>query len=310
MRTGQPTSHLSITRTPTTSTNSASSPSATATPITCLLTGMPTPAQSKHRIELHRGLNLITVCITLTAALLGSALFKSSLFLQGNNLTPDIHVISGPTSLSNAKSMLSPPPPYYMPNTKCHPNRPIPNSDSEPVLPPSSPHAHLFPSAQYSEANSLKELPITDPSNIFFTTIAVHSTKDNTYLSFNAHMGFIRPMTNDDILSFQEAADTTSKQLADMWETFLSCQNQYLDSIHNSTEQKQSNSSSYACSHTTKLSPDQELRNAGLDSRILSSYSEYHENETVTALELPPVSSPNLDPNSAEFLEQTLMHWA
>ena len=51
-------------------------------------------------------------------------------------------------------------------------------------------------------------------------------------------MGFIRPMTNDDILSFQEAADTTSKQLADMWETFLSCQNQYLDSIHNSTEQK------------------------------------------------------------------------
>ena len=57
---------------PTTSTNSASSSSATATPITCLLTGMPTPAQPKHRIELHRAFNLITVCITLTTALLGS----------------------------------------------------------------------------------------------------------------------------------------------------------------------------------------------------------------------------------------------
>ena len=65
-----------------------------------------------------------------------------------------------------------------MPNTKCHPSRDIPDSDSEPVLPLSSPHAHLFPSAQYSEANSLKELPITDCFNVFFTTIVVHSTKD------------------------------------------------------------------------------------------------------------------------------------
>ena len=116
-------------------------------------------------------------------------------------------------------------------------------------------------------------------------------------------------MTGDDILSFQEAADTTSKQLADMWETFLSCQNQYLDFIHNSTEQKQSNSSAYACSHTPRLSPDQELRKAGLDSRILSPYSEYHENETATALELPPVSSLNFDPNSTEFHEQILLRY-
>ena len=116
-------------------------------------------------------------------------------------------------------------------------------------------------------------------------------------------MGFIQPMTNNDILSFQEAADM-SKQLADMWETFLSCQNQYLDFIHNSTEQQQSNSSVYACSHTSKLSPDQEFRNAGLDSKILSPYSEYHENETVTALELPSVSSPNFDPNSTAFHKQ------
>ena len=36
----------------------------------------------------------------------------------------------------------------------------------------------------------------------------------------------------------------------------------------------------------------------------LFEYSEYHENETVTALELPPVSSPNFDPNSTEFHEQ------
>ena len=84
---------------PITSTNSASSSSATATPVTRLLAGMPTPAQPKHRIELHRGFNLITICITFTTALLGSALFNSSLFLQGNFLTQDIHVISGPTSL-------------------------------------------------------------------------------------------------------------------------------------------------------------------------------------------------------------------
>ena len=178
--------------------DSASSSSATAAPITFLLTGMPNPAQPKHRIELHMGLNLITVCITLTAALFGSPLFNSPLFLQGNNLTPDIHVISGPTSLSNARSILSPPSLYSMPNTKCHPSRPKADSDSEPVSPPSSPQAHLFPSAQYFKANSVKELPITDPSKDFFTAIAVHSTKNNTYLSFNANVRFIRPMTNDD----------------------------------------------------------------------------------------------------------------
>ena len=43
--------------TTTTSTDSASSSSATAAPITCLLTGMPTPAQPKHCIKSHRGLN-------------------------------------------------------------------------------------------------------------------------------------------------------------------------------------------------------------------------------------------------------------
>ena len=96
-------------------------------------------------------------------ALLGSALFNSSLFFQGNHLTPDIHVISGPASSSNAKSMLSPPPPYYMPNTKCHPSRPTPNSDSEPVLPPSSPHAHLFPSAQYSKPIHSKNYQLLTP---------------------------------------------------------------------------------------------------------------------------------------------------
>ena len=312
MQTWQPTSRLSITRTPN-HINKFSLEFVSYSHTNYLSFNRyayPSPAQPKHRIELHRSLNLILVCITLTAALLGSALFNSSLFLQGNHLTPDIHVISGPTSLSNAKSMLSPPGPHYMPNTKCHPSRPIPNSDSEPVLPPSSPHADLFPSARYSEANSLKELPITDPFNVFFTTIAVHSTKDNTYLPFNANMGFIRPMTNDDILSFQEAADTRSKQLADMWETFFSYQNQYLHSIHNSTEQKQSNSSAYACSHTPRLSPDQDLRNSGLDSRILSPYSEYHENEMVTALELPPVSSPNFDRTQPNFMNKSLMHWA
>ena len=81
-----------------------------------------------------------------------------------------------------------------MPDTKCHPSRPIPDSDSEPVLSPSSPHAHLFPSEQYSGANSLKELPITDPSNVFFTTIAVHSIKDNTYHQWEEE-DYLQPAT-------------------------------------------------------------------------------------------------------------------
>ena len=51
--------------------------SQTAAPVTCLLTGLPTPTQLYHRIPLHKGLNFVTVCLLLTAALVGSNLFHS-----------------------------------------------------------------------------------------------------------------------------------------------------------------------------------------------------------------------------------------
>ena len=76
--------------------------SQTAAPVTCLLTGLPTPTQLYRRIPLH----FVTVCLLLTTRLVGSNLFHSFHFYsQGNQLAEDLHVLSGPTSLSSIPSV-------------------------------------------------------------------------------------------------------------------------------------------------------------------------------------------------------------
>ena len=45
--------------------------------ITCLLTAMPSPAHPSFHIRLHRGFNLVTLCLVITASLVGSTLFFS-----------------------------------------------------------------------------------------------------------------------------------------------------------------------------------------------------------------------------------------
>ena len=76
--------------------------SQTAAPVTCLLTGLPTPTQLYRRIPLRKGLNFVTVCLLLTTALVGSNLFHSSLYLQGNQLTEDLQVLSGMRGVESA----------------------------------------------------------------------------------------------------------------------------------------------------------------------------------------------------------------
>ena len=76
-----------------------------AVPVTCPLTGLPTPTQLYHKIPLHKSLNFVTVCLLLTTTLVGSNLFHSSLYLEGNQPTEDLHVLSGPTSLSSISKL-------------------------------------------------------------------------------------------------------------------------------------------------------------------------------------------------------------
>ena len=135
---------------------------------------------------------------------------------------PDIQVLRGPTSLLEIKST-SRPPIIGFTNTKCHPSRPINHLELNRLEQSSHTKAFLYPNSQYENAKSLDELPVPNPSETFFVTVAIHSNKEYITLSFNANLGFIRSITDEDNKIFHEAAQTTSERLSDAWKTFIHC---------------------------------------------------------------------------------------
>ena len=50
---------------------------------TCLLTAMPTPSQASSYIRLHRGFNIVTLCLVMTASIVGSSLLSKAPLLFG-----------------------------------------------------------------------------------------------------------------------------------------------------------------------------------------------------------------------------------
>ena len=49
---------------------------------TCLLTSTPLPKAPKERVQLHRGFNIATLCLVLTASLIGTSVLTSPLWLD------------------------------------------------------------------------------------------------------------------------------------------------------------------------------------------------------------------------------------
>ena len=76
--------------------------------ITCLLTGAPPLGVNKHSQSLHRGLNFVTVCVTLSAALMGYQVIRQPLWIEGKDIQPGVKVLSGPFDLSQISSNVTP----------------------------------------------------------------------------------------------------------------------------------------------------------------------------------------------------------
>ena len=66
--------------------SSSSSMAPPSTNVTCLLTAMPSPSHPSTHIRLHRGFNLVTLCLVMTASLVGSSLFSSPQWLEGQEI--------------------------------------------------------------------------------------------------------------------------------------------------------------------------------------------------------------------------------
>ena len=54
--------------------------------VACLLTGAPPPGVHKRSQTLHRGLNFVTVCVTLSAAFMGCQAVRQPLWIEGRDI--------------------------------------------------------------------------------------------------------------------------------------------------------------------------------------------------------------------------------
>ena len=146
--------------------DSAKSDVTVTTPVS-LLTSTPTPSQPSEPIRLHRGFNLVTLCLVMTASLVGSSMFSSPFWLEGNEVCPEVQVVSGPispTCISSQPVIPEPPQALNQNYPKCRPSRMLPE-----LKEPPHPNGVLI-SQTPSELSAL-ELP--DFSTVFSTTVLV-----------------------------------------------------------------------------------------------------------------------------------------
>ena len=185
--------------------------------VTCLLTSMPSPSTPSSHIRLHRGFNLVTLCLVMTASFVGSTLFSSPQWLEGNEISPGIQVISGPRDMNAISSVPSLNGPLFFPHEghnypKCWPSRMCPPFESPPV------QAGILNSPiQPLDIGNAFAADVPDFSTKFYTTVLVKATKDHTVLPHNANLGSIQPFTSNHEQVFSDAADHTAHTLADTW---------------------------------------------------------------------------------------------
>ena len=79
--------------------------------VTCLLTGAPFPGHSSGPSKLNRGLNFVSVYLTLGTSLL--SLSHSDLWVHGQEIQCGVRVLSGPFHLTAATDQI-------LPNVSCH----------------------------------------------------------------------------------------------------------------------------------------------------------------------------------------------
>ena len=168
---------------------------------TCLLTAMPSPAHPSYHIRLHRGFNLVTLCLVMTASLVGSTLLSSPQWLEGKEISPGLQVIRGPFDMNAISSGPSLDEPLFLQTEghnypKCRPSRVLP-----PFEPPSVQAGVLNSPIQPLDIGNAFGTAVPDFSTKFYTTVIVKATKDHPVLPHNASLGTIKPFTpkNDKI---------------------------------------------------------------------------------------------------------------
>ena len=250
--------------------------------ITCLLTGAPPLGVHKHSQSLHRGLNFVTVCVTLSTAFMVNQAVRQPLWIEGKDIQQGIKVLSGPFDLTQISS-------HIIPETE----RP----HSDPCY-----NARLVDLPEATGSLLAEEVP--DMHISYCTTLAVESKLKKTSIPENVILGNVREMTKDDDAILEEAADTTAKQLADGWLTWANTQQPPTTSqAPENTEQKHCDLASCAPKQWQLSVQTKEMEASGLNSSILSPFCDALPEFDCQGPEFPPVEEPTCDPYSPAYTD-------
>ena len=133
----------------------------------------------------------------MASTLIGNHLFSSLLWLEGGSLSPEVQVVSGlidlnflATSPTHSQFPRFPLPSYNHP--KCHPNQSLPEPDPDPIV-------HGILTSQDSLI-SQPVAPMLDYQQVFYTTVLIRSTKNETIFPLDVNLGIIRSRTSEDDL--------------------------------------------------------------------------------------------------------------
>ena len=273
-----------------------------STNVTCLLTAMPSPSHPSTHIRLHRGFNLVTLCLVLTASLVGSSLFSSPQWLEGQEISPGIQVISGPFDLHALSSVPSLDDPLFFKTEghhypKCRPSRMVP-----PFEPPPVQAGVLNSPIQPLDIGNAFAYDVPAFSTKFYTTVVVKSTKDHTVLPHNANLGSIQPFNSTHEQVFSEAADHTAHTLADTWFEYAKHTGTTQNPSSVARSQAQPTGTSCFPQSWSLQAQTSEMTKAGLDSSYLSPF--LPEPDLDPPHVHPPVEDVSLDPHSEDNFQQ------
>ena len=154
----------------------------------------------------------------MTASLVGSTMFSSPHWLEGNEISPGVHVVSGPVDLNSISSVSSLDDPLF----HHHEGHNYPKFRLSRMLleyePPLVQSGVLISPTQPLGTGPASMLVMPPEfSQTFYTTVLVKSTRDHVVLPHNANLGSIQPISAAHNEDFSETAAHTAHPLADTW---------------------------------------------------------------------------------------------
>ena len=153
--------------------------------VTCLLTGAPVPGHLPGPSKLNRGLNFVSVYLTLGTSLL--SLSHSDLWVHGQEIQPGVRVLSGPFHMKAATD-------HLLPDISCHAS----------VCDLTS-----------SSSDTISEHVISGFQSLYTTTLAVECKRKQTDIPQNVILGHLQPIQDEDLHDYEDAVENTANILSE-----------------------------------------------------------------------------------------------